>query len=304
MSTRQKRAIAASEPRHDSWVESRLQTTHLLMLETVAGTGSTRLDDLMAYHFSQRGACMRARLALSSAHALGLPDRTCIALAACCELIHNGSLLHDDIQDNAHERRGQVTAWREFDVNTAMCAGTFLLSAAYQILARLPSHCAELVGQVHRSSANLIGGQVRDLQATRDPLDLEMWVAVARGKSGSLLALPLELSLIAAGQFSSISMASAAGQSFAVAYQIIDDIADAETDLSRGQNNIVAVLLGQKLDYNESIERARDLAQSSLSQACTHARWLPGGSGLGLVDLCQQLSDAASLPLSAEVQAA
>jgi len=99
-------------------------------------------------------------------------------------------------------------------------------------------------------------------------------------------------------------MASAAGQSFAVAYQIIDDIADAESDLSHGQNNIIAVLLGQKLDYHESIKRARGLAQSNLLQACTHARWLPGGSGLGLVDLCQQLSDAASLSLSEEVQAA
>lgn len=286
------------------WLESRLQTTELLMLSMISNTGSPKLDDLIAYHFEAPGARTRARLALLSAQALGLPDRTCVALAACCELIHNASLLHDDIQDQDAERRGRLAAWRQFDVNTAMCAGTLLLSAAYRVLANVPTYSTELTMHVHQRTTDLIAGQVQDLEAVKQCPDMAGYLQITGGKSGSLLALPLELSLIAARELSSLAMARAAAQSFAVAYQVIDDMNDHEVDARGGHNNVIAVLEREGLDQMQALDRARTLAQEHLVLASTSARWLPHASGQVLVDLCQQLHRQAQLPLDLEEQVA
>lgn len=292
----------ASAVRFESWLESRLQTTELLMLSTVANTGSKGLDDLIAYHFATKGARTRARLALLSAQALALPDRTCVALAACCELIHNASLLHDDIQDQDAERRGQIAAWRKFDINTAMCGGTLLLSAAYRVLANVPSYSAELTTHVHQRTSDLIAGQVKDLDAVKQYPDMDAYLQITKGKSGSLLALPLEMSLIAARELSSLAMATAAAEAFAVAYQVIDDIKDHEADARGGHNNVIAVLMRGGCDQGQALDKAAAMAQEHLVLASTSARWLPQASGQVLVDLCLQLKCLAQLPVGVEEQ--
>jgi geranylgeranyl diphosphate synthase type II len=274
------------------------------MLSTVSDTGTKWLDDLIAYHFAAAGARTRARVALLSAQALALPDRTCVALAASCELIHNASLLHDDIQDQDTRRRGQLAAWRQFDVNTAMCAGTLLLSAAYRVLANVPSYRAELITHVHQRTTDLIAGQVADLQAAKQVPDFDAYVQIAKGKSGSLLALPLELSLIVAGQRSSVFMGTAAAEAFAVAYQIIDDIKDHEVDVEASHNNVIAILRRDGMDQLAALDQAWALAQSHLLQASTRARWLPAQCGQVLVDLCCQLQRQVQVPIDIEEQVA
>lgn len=298
MSMRDKESAAWLE----LWLESRMQTTELLIFSTISGTGSKGLDDLIAYHFEAPGARTRARLALLSAQALALPDPTCVALAACCELVHNASLLHDDIQDQDHQRRGRLAAWRQFDVNTAMCAGTLLLSAAYRVLANVPSCSAELTMHVHQRTTDLIAGQVQDLAAIEQWPNMDGYLQITKGKSGSLLALPLELSLIAARELSSLTMATGAAEAFAVAYQMADDIEDHAADAHGGHNNVITVLRREGLDHAQALDRARALVQEHLVLASTKARWLPNQSGQVLVDLCQRLQPQTPLPLDAEVQ--
>jgi len=287
-----------------SWLESRLRTTEILMQDSVLPTGATRLDDLIIYHFESGGSRTRAKLALSSAHALGLPDRSCVALAACCELIHNASLLHDDIQDQDSQRRSRESAWHRFDVNTAMCAGTLLLSGAYRALAGVASGSAELVKHAHKRTTDLIAGQVLDLMANQELPDLDQYLHIATGKSGSLLALPLELSLIAAREQASLPLATNAGHALARAYQIIDDLGDIDIDLDQGHNNVVGVLMRSSFGREAAIARASALAHEHLAQATTHARWLPADSGHALVQLCEQLQASMSAPQSVDGRAA
>jgi geranylgeranyl diphosphate synthase type II len=294
--------MSACKKQSPSWLESRLQATEILMQECVLPTGAQRLDDLITYHLESGGARTRAKLALFSAQALVLPDQSCVALAACCELIHNASLLHDDIQDQDVERRGLEAAWRKFDASTAMCAGTLLLSGAYRALAVVPSSSAELMTHAHKRVTDLITGQVLDLLALTDQPDLDDYLRIAAGKSGSLLALPLELSLIAAQEQESLPMATSAGHAFAMAYQIIDDLTDVDIDLSQGHNNVVGVLMRMGNDRETALETARALAREHLEQTVIFAQALPAGSGQALVQLCEQLERSVLVSLRLQGQ--
>jgi geranylgeranyl diphosphate synthase type I len=280
----------------DPQLEPLLQATEQLMLECAGQPGAPRLDELIRYHLASGGARVRAKLALHAAIALQLPPSVGVALAAACELIHNGSLLHDDIQDRDTERRGQEAAWSRFDVNTAMCAGTLLLSAAYTALLQGQSSTAELIAHTHRRTADLIAGQTLDLQVPIKAPSQEQYLQIAAAKSGSLLALPLELAMISANQHDHVHQARLAGESFAIAYQIIDDLSDVDMDLSKGHNNIIGVLELEGVTRHEAIETATHLAQAQLKSAMQQAASLPGDSAHYLITLCQQLAHSVCQP--------
>jgi geranylgeranyl diphosphate synthase, type I len=278
-----------SDPRLDSL----LQATELFMLDKLDQADAQRLRALIHYHLESGGARVRARLALSAGLALQLSEQTCVSLAASCELIHNASLLHDDIQDGDRIRRGQRAAWCEFDTNTAMCAGTLMLSTAYEVLLQTPAHTHALLAHVHQRTADLIAGQTLDLDPLDKHLDLQVYLNIATKKSGSLLALPLELVMICAEQTDYLATAKAAGDSFAIAYQIIDDVSDLDADLTKDHNNIVRVMMQNGIERTESIEQARDMARAHLTVAIEHAAKLPNLSGVYLTSLCEALAHSA-----------
>ena len=69
------------------------------------------------YHLRSGGGRVRAELALISARALRLPRHITIAISAACELLHNASLVHDDLQDGDASRRGKIAVWKRFGPN-------------------------------------------------------------------------------------------------------------------------------------------------------------------------------------------
>jgi geranylgeranyl pyrophosphate synthase len=219
-----------------------------------------------------------------------LSENICIALAASCELIHNASLLHDDIQDGDTWRRGKEAAWSRFDQSTAMCAGTLMLSAAFETIAQIDQHTQGLVIHLHQRTADLIHGQTLDLAFAAGPVDLKGYLDIASAKSGSLLALPLELVMITCNQLNALPIAKQAGESFAIAYQIADDLNDVDDDLERGTCNIIRVLQHREVDRNQATREALDLIQKHLRLAEHYAAQLPANSGAYLMNLCGKLS--------------
>lgn len=271
-----------------------LGDTERLMLQTLHRPNSYDLNALVSYHFESGGSRVRARLALSASQALGLSARACVALAASCELVHNASLLHDDIQDGDRMRRGREAAWTLFDPNLAMCAGTLMLSAAFQTLVQSELDVAPLVCHLHERTSDLIAGQAMDLASQHQGFDVQAYNQMAAGKSGSLLALPLELALIAAQQTQSLSMAKAAGESFALAYQIADDLHDIDADAERGNCNVVQLLQASGLDREAAIAAALDMADEHRQQALSYAEKLPLRCGHYMVHLCHTLLENVS----------
>jgi geranylgeranyl diphosphate synthase type I len=274
----------------DPGLNSLLQATELFIRKQTEQVQAERLRDLIQYHLESGGARVRAQLALSTGRALQLPESTCIALAASCELLHNASLLHDDIQDGDRMRRGRLSAWCAFDTNTAMCAGTFLLSAACAALLTACTPSCALLKHLHQRTADLISGQTLDLDARRKSSSVAMYCNIAAQKSGSLLALPIELAMISAQQTTHLYTAKKAGESFAIAYQIIDDLQDMDADRVKGHNNLVNLMVHHGATRTESIASARTLAKQYLIIAMDHAAVLPENSGAFLINLCRALA--------------
>ena len=282
--------MSTHSPKEDGQIEPLLRKMAVIIHEKLLRKNSDKLNTLIRYHLDSEASQARARLALTAGRALKLNDTICLALAASCELIHNASLLHDDIQDGDTQRRGKEAAWSRFDKSTAMCAGTLMLSAAFDTIARIELNTQALVSHLHKRVADLIHGQTLDLAFASEPVDLQAYFEIASSKSGSLIALPLELVMITGNQLSALPIATQAGKTFAIAYQIADDLHDLEDDLARGTCNIVRVLQNSQSDRTQSIAAAIDLMQTHLRLAEDYAAQLPAESGAFLISLCGKLS--------------
>ncbi len=201
------------------------------MLDLAAADGW--LGRAARHHLGTGGKRLRARLALDAAAGLGVGPGPATAWAAACELLHNASLVHDDLQDGDRERRGVATVWARFGPDTAISLGDHLMTAAYRAVATVgvPQTQGRLLALTAEAVAETIRGQSRELDQRRHgaPGGWADYAAMARAKSGPLLALPLSGALILAGRPERERAASeAAGRELGLAYQIADDLADFE----------------------------------------------------------------------------
>jgi geranylgeranyl pyrophosphate synthase len=245
----------------------------------------SRVADAARYHFSAGGSRVRAQLGLAAAAALQLSPQASLACAIAPELLHNASLVHDDLQDGDTMRRKQPAVWSHFSKDIAISTGDLLISAAYVALAQHPQPAAALQA-LHDAIAFTIDGQTQDCRSkTPSP---ERYEIIAANKSGPLLALPIRLALIAAdapGQDTAVQ----AGHALAIAYQTLDDIDDRSADLANDATNICLSLeaLGHSEVAAQVIATAR--ARAALKTARTAAQILQDGVGAPFLDLADRL---------------
>lgn len=253
----------------------------------------------VAYHFNSGGRRIRASLALETAQCLRLPKRDCITLAVASELVHNASLIHDDIQDQDTLRRGVETVWSKYGKNTAICTGDFLLSAAYAALAAYSVQriTPKLIRLAHSCITDAIHGQCEDLAVRGRPMvSFAEYEKIAVAKSGSLLAMPLGLAFVAADHGSWVATAKRAAEALAIGYQIIDDIADVSIDAAQGTrvHSLNAVLALQYEGYGvDAQDIALQRAVEHLGSAIVMAEALPSNSGGPLIAIANKLRAAA-----------
>ena len=240
-------------------------------------------------HLSSPGKQVRASLALHSALSLGLDLRAAVAIAAASELIHNASLVHDDIQDGSHLRRGNSTLWARHGRDIAICAGDLMISAAYAALAQVGGpHVSRALARMHERISQVIHGQVSDL-AARDAASTTFFQyrTIAVAKSAPLLGLPLELSLIHAGRLDCLVQAERAADAFALAYQMADDVEDAESDMASGSLNAV-VMFAREMPIERARLLVRRLVYRTFRQASRLARSLPSESGALMASMANE----------------
>ncbi len=244
------------------------------------------------YHLVSGGSRVRSRLALHAAQALGLMARDALALAATAELLHNASLVHDDLHDREKWRRGKQTVWAVFGENVAVCVGDLLLSAAYGALATIrdPRHLPALIALVHARTTAVIRGQCAELSERGHQIDdMAAYEKIAAEKSGALLSLPLEMALVVAGQNEWIGTARGAAEAFGIGYQIVDDMEDVEGDAGddAGPRAVNALLVLKAAGHgSKTFEAARLIGLRHLGFAVESANRLPNASG----DLLRQLA--------------
>lgn len=262
--------------------------------------GSAVLNEAIAYHLSSGGQRLRARLALSAGQAIGLTDHDSICVAAAVELLHNASLIHDDLQDGDQFRRGYESVWSKFGSNTAICCGDFYLSAAYSVLALVSKTVVlpQMLKIMHQRIAQASYGQSADLSITPAQMTLEAYLEVVMAKSGALLSLPLEFVLLLGGHHQSIQIAQQACKDFAVGFQILDDLRDRSTDALQAADgsarlNILSIFehLNQSLDIAcDPIAASKDIAIKHLKRSELSLAQLPSQSGQLLEECTKNIS--------------
>ncbi|MBS1302609.1 polyprenyl synthetase family protein [Loktanella sp. SALINAS62] len=245
----------------------------------------SRVTEAARYHLAGGGSRVRAQMGIEAAAALRLSPEASIACAAASELLHNASLVHDDLQDGDEIRRGAAAVWSCDGSDVAVSTGDLLISAAYMALAHHPRPVRAL-HLMHQAIAVTIAGQTKDCSADiPTPKD---WVTIAEAKSGPLLAMPIQLALIAAGA-SGQTAAACAGRALAVAYQTVDDIADRTADLANRATNICLSLEKTGLSSVDAVTRARELANRSLHAVRQDACRLPDNAGASFLRLADKL---------------
>lgn len=247
--------------------------------------GRGPVADAARYHLAAGGGRVRAGIALTASAALDIDPEGSIACAATAELLHNASLVHDDLQDGDRTRRGQPAVWVRYDKATAISAGDLLISAAYAALTHHPQPAAA-ISITHEAVAATTHGQALDLAAGSASFD--EYVQVATAKSGPLLALPMRLVLLAGG-ISGDALATRAGHSLALAYQIIDDLGDRARDREQGAMNACHILEAEGRSSHQAAALAISRARHALDLTRTEARRLPAGAGAVYLDLADRL---------------
>ncbi|HEY1003062.1 MAG TPA: polyprenyl synthetase family protein [Streptosporangiaceae bacterium] len=176
---------------------------------------------------SSSGKALRPALALLSARAAGAPPERGVTAAVAVELVHNFSLLHDDIMDNDTERRHRPTAWTVFGVGAAILAGDGLLALAQDLLLEDDTLKGAWAARCLSAAVlRLIGGQGADLAfEKRDDVTLAECLDMAGDKTAALMACACSIGAVHLGAPPTLAMALAGfGAHVGLAFQLTDDL--------------------------------------------------------------------------------
>ncbi len=198
------------------------------------------LHTMICYHLGWQGENagpeasgkrVRPVLTLLTTEAAGGPWRRALPPAAAIELVHNFSLIHDDIEDNSDLRRGRPTVWKRWGVAQAINTGDTLFSLAHLALFQMkktssPAVTLEAATILQNTCLHLTQGQHLDIAyENRTDLTLDDYWPMVRGKTGALLAACTELGALIAGVSEQIrNTYRDFGLQLGLAFQALDDL--------------------------------------------------------------------------------
>ncbi|MBM7168858.1 polyprenyl synthetase family protein [Streptomyces sp. G44] len=175
------------------------------------------------------GKAIRPALVLAAVRALGGEPATAVRAAAAVELIHNFTLLHDDVMDRDTTRRHRPTAWTVFGDPAAILVGDAIQALAQRLLAEDPHPAAPAAAaRLARCVMELCAGQQADcaLESRRpEDVTLDECLAMAEAKTGALLGCACALgALYAGGGPEEVDALDGFGREAGLAFQLIDDV--------------------------------------------------------------------------------
>jgi farnesyl diphosphate synthase len=236
----------------------------------------------MHYAIMAGGKRLRPFLVLTSAQLFNVSPMSALRTAAAVELVHTYSLVHDDLpaMDNDALRRGKPTCHVKFGEATAILVGDALLTLAFGILSDPLTHSdpevrCELVTALSGAAgaSGMVGGQMMDLEAEKQTLDIGAVTRLQRLKTGALIAFSCEAGAILGKAREPLRHAlKAYAHDLGLAFQITDDLLDttgSEKDMGKkvgkdahaGKATFVSIL---------GVERARAQALMLADQAVAH----------------------------------
>ncbi|SBW18516.1 polyprenyl synthetase [Candidatus Protofrankia californiensis] len=212
------------------WARTIMDSTLVSAVDTLPE--STRR--IAAYHFGwvdadgtpaagPAGKSLRPTLVLLCAAAVGGRPEDAIDVAAAVELVHNFSLIHDDVMDRDRTRRHRPTVWAVFGVPEAILLGDALLTLAFDVLRSAP---AEQAARLRCAVQQLCDGQSADVAfERRAEVSMAEYAAMARGKTAALFSCVTALGgLCGNGTTRQVEFLRRFGEELGVAFQLADDL--------------------------------------------------------------------------------
>lgn len=239
---------------------------------------SSDLSEVILYSVQAGGKRIRPLLLLELIQAFGLElAEAHYQVAAALEMIHTGSLIHDDLpaMDDDDYRRGRLTSHKKFGEDMAILAGDSLFLDPYGLLARaeLPSQVkVDLISELSLAAGSfgMVAGQVLDMQGEGQAISLEDLKIIHANKTGKLLTYPfVAAGLIVQAQQSVQDKLRRIGELLGLAFQVRDDILDVtasfeelgktpQKDLAAAKSTYPAFLGldGAKNFFNQTLDEA------------------------------------------------
>ncbi|MEZ4316775.1 MAG: polyprenyl synthetase family protein [Myxococcota bacterium] len=230
--------LPASAPIKGCWNDDDMDQVERAMTELATGDRFERLGVLAREHLATGGKRLRARLALATLQALGGDRARGVAWAAATELLHNATLVHDDIQDGDPMRRGRPAIWSRHGVNQAINVGDLMLMLPYRAVAKVQASDAirwALADALSRYAEEVVRGQAAELDLlSRGRFEWEAYQEAVEGKTAALFALPVYGAARLAGlsQDDADALASEM-RPIGLLFQVADDVLDLYGDKGR-----------------------------------------------------------------------
>ena len=249
-----------------SELKSSVEDKLVLVEEKIKSRLSSKVnlvDEMTKYHLRTGGKRLRAMLTLGSARLCGYQKGSRdVNLAACVELIHAATLMHDDVIDNSEVRRGKKTLNKIWGNQSSILVGDYLLSRCFEMM--VEDGNLEVLKLLSSTSAEISQGEVLQLQH-KGEVDMleETYLKIISAKTASLFAASTKVGSILANKDNKIKDAlNFYGKNLGLTFQIADDTLDYNSDLKffgkelgndfyEGKVTLPIILLYQKVDTKE-----------------------------------------------------
>ncbi len=224
------------------------------------------VDEMTNYHLRTGGKRLRALLTLGAAKICGYSKGSRdVNLAACVELIHAATLMHDDVIDNSEIRRGKKTINNIWGNQSSILVGDYLLSRCFEMM--VEDGNLEILKLLSSTSAEISQGEVLQLQH-KGEIDMleETYLKIISAKTASLFAAATKVGSILTNKENKIKEAlEFYGKNLGLTFQIADDMLDYNSEIKffgkkigndfyEGKITLPIILLYQKANNIEKVE--------------------------------------------------
>jgi geranylgeranyl diphosphate synthase, type II len=215
-----------------------------------------------SYILNSGGKRLRPLLVLLSAKAVGGKFKDAYNAAAAVEMLHNFTLVHDDIMDNADKRRGRLTLHKKYDHNTAILAGDSLLSIAYEYLLKdCNGNSKEVITSFTHGLIEVCEGQSLDTDfELRKNVFLSEYIVMIKKKTAAMAEMCCKIGAqLGGGTISQVKALGNYGLNLGIAFQIQDDLLDISADEEKFGKTIGGDLVEGKKTFLflEALEKSK-----------------------------------------------
>ena len=260
-------------------------------LLTVYDEGPISLVEPINYVLSGKGKRIRPLLTLFTTESFGAPRVDALPSALAIEILHNFTLVHDDIMDEDNIRHGKETVHLKWDVGSAILTGDAMLSLALKLLQKSTKNRLKLMNSFIDGLLAVCEGQAYDKEfESKDNVTIDEYIKMIDLKTGYLIGLSAELGAISAGVDQAyVKYVHDYGRLIGRAFQIQDDLLEIfsnaknmgkslESDLILGKKTYL--MIKAKESYATEVENALAVAIDDFDEGLKQVRNILIQSGI------------------------